>query len=253
MNYYHCIESCPLAANRINDRLAFVCNICGRDLYFSPVGNVIPNPEVIICGQTPDFKTMKKFWAMVDSGCSFKLSGLQSVFSNKTLRKNLFTELAEIDFFEFMKAINPYWLSDTETALWNGIFENEDKSLRTGIQLTQSCNCAIVDGKTSKQPPKTVFTEITHQAPKCLFNSFQITNNLKLIIFLDSPSKDGRYHQIDYFKKTDKYKWCLKNNIEIICIPHPSGANRIFNNTESLRNNKHIIMAKETMKNLIEK
>ena len=41
-------------------------------------------------------------------------------------------------------------------------------------------------------------------------------------------------------------------NIEIISIPHPSGANRIYNNSDELLANKHVKNAKEVIRKLID-
>jgi hypothetical protein len=55
---------------------------------------------------------------------------------------------------------------------------------------------------------------------------------LKLIIFLDTPSKDNRFHQIDFWKKDLTLSG---QNVKMISITHPSNQNRIiFNNLDDL-------------------
>lgn len=256
MNFYECIKTCPLAkqnsAHTIDIKRGipiFVSNIENKELYFSPVGNIVNNPSVIICGQTPDKTTMKKFYSYVASGISLEYSGTKIIYSNTTMRKNLFIALQAIGFFEYMKKINPYWKNNNIDLSWNSLFEKNN--ITSGVQLTQSCNCAIIEGNSSKQPSKAVISKLSNSAPACLFNSFRLSDNLKLIIFLDSPSNDGRYHQIDFFKKTEMYKWCIDNNVKIISIPHPSGANRIYNNHKDLCTNKYIINSKNVICQLL--
>ena len=259
MNYLKCIEACPLAGGKIVGTELFeraqavkVCSIKDRDLYFAPVGNMVSNPSVIICGQTPDFSTMTSFWNLMTQGLSAEYAGTKTVYSNKIMRKNMFAVLSEINFFNLMKVLDEKWNTEDTNVLWKAMFEIPEYSQISGIQLTQSCNCAIVKDKSSKQPPKAVFSEINRQAPECLFNSFMLNDNLKLIIFLDSPSNDGRYHLIEFFKKGNKYQWCREHNVEIISVPHPSGANRVYNDLSKLCENKHVKNARGVIEKMID-
>jgi hypothetical protein len=197
---------------------------------YSPVGNYPDKPFVIICGKTPSKETQKKFVAALKDGKSLHEACFSSIYSN--MRGNLFNYLSIIGLFDYLSRIVPYWETKDPKKKWDAMFTNLDNSLAAGIQLTQAFNCAILHPvKGSAEAPKKVFKTVQNEIG-CFFKHFRLNENLKLIIFLDTPAKDGRFHQVDFWKKDPTLS---KKNIKIISITHPSDQNKIiFNNLDDL-------------------
>jgi len=198
---------------------------------YAPVGNYPDNPHVIICGKTTSDKSHELFVKTLKNGKSLHEACLSSIYAND-MRDNLFKYLHAIGLFDYLSQIIPYWETNDPKTKWNAMFDNLDDSLASGIQLTQAFNCAIIHPvKRSAEPPEKVFKAVQNEIG-CFFKHFRLNDNLKLIIFLDTPSKDRRFHQIDYWKKE---KTLANKNVKIISITHPSGNNRIiFNNLDDL-------------------
>ncbi|MDK2826697.1 MAG: hypothetical protein PWQ63_31 [Methanolobus sp.] len=230
-----------------------------HSIYYSPVGNYPEEPYVIICGKTPSGDSHDLFVKALKDGKSLHEACFSSIYSN--MRDNLFEYLCKIGLFEYLSKIVPYWNSPDPKAKWNAIFENLDDSLASGIQLTQAFNCAILNKESSKrssEPSKKVFDE-TQKNIGCMFKHFRINPNLKLIIFLDTPSKDNRFHQIDFWNRMP-----INHNygFKVISITHPSRQNMdIYNHLDDLtliksnKRNKAIEIfenAKKTVKDLSE-
>ncbi|QLC49940.1 hypothetical protein HWN40_06615 [Methanolobus zinderi] len=198
---------------------------------YSPVGNYPDNPYVIICGKTTSKESHKDFVKALKNGKSLHEACLSSIYAND-MRDNLFKYLLAIGLFDYLSKIVPYWETNDPKTSWNAMFDNLDDSLTSGIQLTQAFNCAIIHPvKGSAEPPEKVFRNVKDEIG-CLFKHFRLNDNLKLIIFLDTPSKDRRFHQIEYWKKD---KASAHKNVKIISITHPSNQNRvIFDNLNDL-------------------
>lgn len=208
-------------------------------LSFAPVGNSLVDPAVIIVGKTPGLKTLEKFMGFMRLGDCMEHSAFQSVYSE--MKQTLFKMLkTKTRFFDYMELVAPqYWKGKNRAAQWNNLFDNYDSSRVCGIQLTQTCNCCIHTSD-SKEPSKKAYKEIASENPDCLFSSFIITDSLKMIIFLDTPSDDNRYHPEHHFLKTAKAKHLIKKNVMITSFPHPSGNSpatydSIWNNPEKIK------------------
>lgn len=197
-------------------------------LSFAPVGNAPNEPGVILVGKTPGLKTLNKFMRAYRSGLSIEISAFQSVYSE--MKFALFNMLkAKTRFFELMEFISPnYWKGKDKLSQWDAMFEGYENSQDCGTQLTQSCNCCIHTSD-SKEPSKKAFKEISIKNPACLFSSFLISDKLKLIIFLDSPSKDARIHPEYLFRSTKMGQQLIESNIAVTSFPHPSGASPLSN------------------------
>lgn len=239
MGIFTCIEKCSLNKNNVSleslmdkNKPTTIAEVKGYQLEFAPVGSSLENPFVIISGKTAGYKTWVDFLDLLRRGHSIESAAFQTVYSN--MKDNLFRYLNMIKFFDYMKMLNQYWADGDFRTLWNKIFTDETSNNSCGIQLTQACNCSITKDCNSKQPPKSIFNEISKLNPTCLFNNFQISDNLKVIIFLDTPSKDNQFHQIDFFKKTKMYDECISRGVKIISISHPSGLNTIYNDLDRL-------------------
>ncbi|WP_342304968.1 hypothetical protein [Methanolobus sp. ZRKC5] len=198
---------------------------------YAPVGNYPDNPSVIICGKTTSDGSHKLFVKALKNGKSLHEACLSSIYAND-MRDNLFKYLHVIGLFDYLSQIIPYWETNDPKTKWNAMFDNLDDSLASGIQLTQAFNCAILHPvKISAEPPKKVFKNVQNEIG-CFFKHFRLSDNLKLIIFLDTPTKDGRFHQIDFWKNDSTLS---NKNIKMISITHPSNQNRIiFNNLDDL-------------------
>ena len=261
-----CIDDCKLNKNRIN--LQDLCSSGKTDttivtlnaekdsrkyqLEYAPVGNEIVNPAIIICGITPGYDTWQSFLKKLRQSKPIEVATFESIYSN--MKVNLFHYLNYAGLFNYLAAFNSYWASakqkSTYEHYWEKLFKDKDASENCGIQLTQACNCAILRGRDSKQPSKAAINEICEREPKCLFNRFKKSESLRLIIFLGTTIGLQKY-----WGKSCYYK----NGVKNICISHPSGTNRVFNNgdvfkpinsedTPQLRNAKRLL---ENAKNII--
>jgi hypothetical protein len=187
-------------------------------------------PAVILVGKTPGLKTLKKFMELYKSGFNMEISAFKSVYSE--MKPALFNMLnTKTRFFSLMELVAPhYWKDKNKLSQWNAMFDDYNSSQICGIQLTQSCDCCIHTSD-SKEPSKNAYKEIVTENPDCLFSSFIITSKLKIIIFLDSPSRDSRIHPEHLFLQTNKARQVIEQNVTITSFPHPSGASPISTNT----------------------
>ena len=208
-------------------------------LSFAPVGNTPADPAVIIVGKTPGLKTLGKFLGLIRSGLSIENSAFQSVYSE--MKPALFKMLmTKTRFFDFMELIAPqYWKGKDKASRWNDMFDDYDSSRACGIQLTQSCNCCI-HTTDSKEPSVEAMHEIEDENPKCLFSSFIVTDKLEMIIFLDTPSADKRYHPEYHYIQPPPTKQLINQNVVITSYPHPSKGSpatydSIWNNPEKMK------------------
>ncbi|MFA4886460.1 MAG: hypothetical protein WC601_11945 [Desulfotomaculaceae bacterium] len=215
-------------------------------LEYAPVGNNIQEPTVIICGITPGNGTWRMFLNAIRSRVLFEKAARESIYSN--MRENLFKCLDEIDLFNYLADINEYWdraqKEKNNKDYWYKLFNDEIASEVCGIQLTQACNCAILRDNDSQQPSRTALNEIREGEPGCLFNRFQISSSLKLIIFLGTTLNLEEYWEESCY---------FNSNVRLISIPHPSGSNRVFNNGDlfkplSENDNTQLINAKNLLK-----
>ncbi len=203
-----------------------------HSIHYSPVGNYPEKPFVIICGKTTSGDSHDLFVEALKSGKSMHEACFSSIYSN--MRDNLFEYLCRIGLFEYLSTILPYWNTPDPKTKWSAIFENLDDSLASGIQLTQAFNCAILNKesrKRSSEPPKKAFGEAQKNIG-CMFKHFRINPNLKLIIFLDTPSKNNRFHQIDFWNQMPTNH---NADFKVISITHPSRQNMdIYNHLDDL-------------------
>ena len=232
--------------NKINctpiNKIQIPLEIDNYVINYSPVGNYPKKPSVIICGKTTSGDSHDLFIDALKSGKSLHEACFSAIYANK-MRDNLFAYLYKIGLFDYLSKIIPYWQTTDQKKNWNAMFENLDDSLASGIQLTQAFNCAILNKdfkKRSSEAPKKVFKNIQKNIG-CLFHHFRINENLKLIIFLDTPSKDHRFHQIDLWNEIPKSD---KLDFKVISITHPSPQNMdIYNHLDDLTqiktNKKH--------------
>lgn len=232
-------------------------------LRFAPVGNFVTDPLIIVCGKTPDQDTQSNFWAQCKSTRSPEAAAQTWIFSNPKTRNNLFLLLSEIDIFELLrKAGLPDWKECSNSEVWQRLFDHSFQQSNLGIQLTQACNCAIINltGKRgpSAQPTASTVNALTIQNPRCLFNSFCIPNSaeeirlsrLRLIVFLDTPNKKGgQFHLDHFFQKSEIGRACYEAGVRVISVPHPSGSNRIYNG--SLKDHPAVIAAKKTIEEIM--
>lgn len=253
-----CIDKCRLNNNRIsltmlsdkrNNNTTIKTLEAMREginyrLEYAPVGNFIQEPTIILCGITPGNDTWEKFLDSIRSGENIEKAAFKSIYSN--MRPNMFDCLDEIGLFDYLAGFYNYWHQVRKSKAikqyyWNKIFEDEAASMECGIQLTQACNCAILRNSDSKQPSQKAINEIRENEPNCLFNRFQITNFLKLIIFWGTTLNLEKY-----WKESCYYN----SSIKTLSLPHPSSSNRVFNNRDlfkplsdqdstQLRNAKH--------------
>lgn len=201
-------------------------------IQYAPVGNYPENPLIIICGKTTSGSSHDLFIDALQNGKSLYEACFFSIYSN--MRNNLFKYLRKIGLFDYLKKKIAYWETNDYRKKWDGIFGNANDSPSSGIQVTQAFNCAILNRKSSRrssEPPKKIFESIQDNI-SCLFKHFRISERLKLIIFLDTPSRDGRFHQIDYWNTYHRSK---HPNVKVISITHPSPQNNdIFNKLDDL-------------------
>lgn len=201
-------------------------------IHYSPVGNYPENPYVIICGKTTSGDSHDLFVKALKDGKSLHEACFSSIYSN--MRNNLFQYMYKIGLFDYLGEIVPYWNTPDPKTKWNAMFENLDDSLASGIQLTQAFNCAILNKESQKrsaEPQKKVFDEAQKNIG-CMFKHFRINPNLKLIIFLDTPSKDTRFHQVDFWNRISAGK---NYDFKVISITHPSRQNMdIYNHLDDL-------------------
>ncbi len=226
------------------------------DITYAPVGNYPKEPLIIICGKTTSGDSSDKFKDQLMKTGDLYSSCVKSIYSN--MKDNLFIYLDKIGLFEYLSGKLEYWnISDYKTK-WDEIFTEPTESPKSGIQVTQAFNCAILNKdrkKRSSQPPKRIFKQV-QQEYGCFFKHFRISDKLKLIIFLDTPGSRSSFHQIDFWNKyyADNY------DFKVISITHPSAQNSIiYNNLDNLDkiiNNKKanaILLfekAKQTIKSL---
>lgn len=200
-------------------------------LQYAPVGNYPAEPLTIICGKTTSGDSHDLFISTLKQGRSFHEACLSSIYSN--MRHNLFVYLQKIGLFDYLKNKSEYWSTGDYWFLWHRIFTDLDSSLSSGIQVTQACNCAILSrlGNRSSEPKKKAFIDIQNRYG-CLFKHLRVTNKLRLIVFLDTPSnRKRRFHQSHYW-----HKWYeeLFPAVKVISITHPSSRNSdIYNNLEN--------------------
>jgi hypothetical protein len=208
-------------------------------LAYAPVGNAPIEPAVILVGKTPGLSTLGKFMRHMHTGCSLEDAVSKSVYSNMKL--SLFRMLnTKTRFFDYIELAAPkYWNGGDKLQKWSAMFDDYESSLACGIQLTQSCNCCIHTSD-SKEPTDEAMREIEEKNPGCLFSSFIFSDRLKLIIFLDSPSADGRYHPECQFLQTPVAKEPIMKNVMITSFPHPSSDSpatneNVWNDPERLK------------------
>ncbi|MGE5580059.1 MAG: hypothetical protein ACM3WU_08440 [Bacillota bacterium] len=205
-------------------------------LKFAPVGNSPCSPVVIVCGKTPGADTHTRFLAECRRGRTIDVAARSTVYSR--MRKKLYEGLRKINLFKFLMTVVPeYWDSGDSYELWNHLFSGMNVD-HCGIQLTQACNCAVVNcsgkGGPSRQPSKATVRRLNEMNPECLFSSFRVTPRLRLVVFLDTPSSDAQFHQEHFFAGSQVGKRCTEQGVTLISIPHPSDANPIYNDLDTL-------------------
>lgn len=136
------------------------------------------------------------------------------------------------------------------------MFEDYDSSRVCGIQLTQGCDCCI-HATDSNEPSDEVMREIEDDNPGCLFSSFIVSDKLEMIIFLDTPSADNRYHPECQFLQTEKAKRLIKQNVVITSFPHPSSGSpatydSVWNNPDKLSKYPNVCRAIERTRKAID-
>ena len=211
-------------------------------LRFSPTGNFVPDPYVIVCGKTADKSTQKNFWDQSRSGDP-PIAAHEMIFSTESTRNTLYKELIVIGLFDLLRKVKPdVWEGLADEEGWNRLFQGDKWQENYGIQLTQACNCAIIRTEKNKytsevkmiakEPTRSMGRALAAKNPSCLFNSFPDPDrltNLKLVIFLDTPPfKKSRgewrsFHQVDFFDNSELGMAYKRKDINIISIPHPSG------------------------------
>lgn len=223
----------------------------GYNINYAPVGNYPENPFVIICGKTTSGSSHDLFINALQNRKSLYEACFSSIYS-KDMKNNLFKYLKKISLFDYLKKTIAYWETNDYRKKWDGIFGNANDSLSSGIQVTQAFNCAILNrkpGLRSSEPPRKVF-DLIQDNIGCLFKHFRINDSLKLIIFLDTPSDDYRFHQSDYWNIYHRSK---HPKVKVISITHPSGRNNdIFDNLNDLNKIKNLTRkarAKELFEN----
>jgi len=209
-------------------------------LCYAPVGNYTNDPFVIISGKTTSGDSCDLFHNYIYENKPLYDACMMSIYSN--MKNRLFNYLDEIQLFDYLKKISNYWRSDDYLNQWDKIFTNKIDSLNSGIQITQAFNCAILNNekrKRSSQPPKKIF-KFLQKDIGCMFEHFRISDNLKLIIFLDTPENDNSFHQIDFWNKYFEKK--VNKQVKIISITHPSSQNsKIYynlGNLDKIKSNK---------------
>ena len=205
-------------------------NVCSFLLRFAPTGNFVADPYVIICGKTADWSTQEKFWRQSRAGAP-AAAAYENIFSTAQTRNTLYQELSKIGLFDFLRMVKPdKWEKHESQEVWNKLFLRDSWQDDYGLQLTQACNCAILrtTGRRSRQPERKTVQAIAQQNPSCLFSSFpepDCLTNLKLVIFLDTPSDDTQFHPAYFFHDSDLGRAYERVGIRIISIPHPAGLN----------------------------
>lgn len=197
---------------------------------YSPVGNYAKDPVVIISGKTPSDTTQQAFISRLKDGQSLDCACYETIYAN--MRDNLYKYFNRVGLFTYLSKMNSMWTGDSKVN-WLRLFSDYNFARNCGIQLTQACNCAILNTKSdrkgkSAEPNKSAFNKI-QQEFGCLFKHFTITENTRLIIFLDTPSKQGnKFHQEFLWEKLyrDKYP-----HVKVMSITHPSTNNMIIYNS----------------------
>jgi len=216
------------------------------EIKYAPVGNYTEKPQIIICGKTASGGTHDMFIKRLQAGFTLHEACFASIYSN--MRENLYTYLYKIGLFEYLSLINPYWQGGDYKSRWNAIFDDLSSSLSSRIQLTQAFNCAILNkdaGRRSSEPKKKVFQMVDDNIG-CLFKHFHTSEDLRLIIFLDTPFDKRRFHQSQFWRASN-------SSIPFISITHPSRQNvGIYNNLENWQNIRQVAV-RENAKILFEK
>ncbi len=220
-----------------NNRLNEIYNIyhdMNKEYYiaYAPVGNYAKKPIIIISGKTTSYDSSKLFKKNYEKSKDLHYACLSSIYSN--MKDNLYDYLEKIGLFKYLSNNHKYWKNYTKEN-WEKIFTYKEKSYNCGIQLTQAFNCAILNiGRNPSKEPKKKTIDIINKNIGCMFEHFNITEKLKLIIFLDTPKDNIRYHQIDFWKDYIKNHKELEK-IKTISITHPSRNNQeIYNNLDTL-------------------
>ncbi len=210
----------------------------GYYLCYAPVGNYTNDPFVIISGKTTSGDSSDLFRNYIYENKPLYDACMMSIYSN--MKNRLFNYLNEIKLFDYLKRISNYWRSENFFDKWNKIFTTKIDSLNSGIQITQAFNCAILNNEKSErssQPLKKIFG-ILQKDIGCMFEHFNISDNLKLIIFLDTPGNNNSFHQINFWNEYFKNR--VNKNVRIISITHPSSQNsQIYNNLDNLEEIKN--------------
>ena len=211
-------------------------------LCYAPVGNYAKDPFVIISGKTTSGDSSDNFRDILvnNETETFYSACVKSIYTN--IKDNLFKYLDKIGLFGLLGHYCNYWKTNDYEAQWKKMFESPDDSMNSGIQITQAFNCAILNekkGKRSSQPPNRIFERIQTDIG-CMFEHFRISQNLKLIIFLDTPGRNASFHQICFWEKYCKN--LVNRSVKTISITHPSRQNNIIyrnlNQLEKIENNK---------------
>lgn len=246
---YKCLKNSGVTIEEIIERVRrsnskeFVLPWKRNEYYlcYAPVGNYAKDPFVIVSGKTTSGDSSDSFRDIIVAKAeTFYSACVKSIYTN--IRDNLFKYLYEIDLFGLLGHYCDYWKTNDYEAQWKKIFESPNDSRNSGIQITQAFNCAILNEKTDKrssQPAKSIFETIQDDIG-CMFEHFRISQNLKLVVFLDTPGRNASFHQICFWEKYCKN--LVSPSVKAISITHPSRQNNIIyrnlNHLEKVENNK---------------
>ncbi len=199
-------------------------------LSYAPVGNYAKKPLIIISGKTTSYDSSRIFLRNYKSSDLYSAC-FSSIYSN--MKNNLYKYLNKIGLFNYMASNHKLW-KDYTIKTWEKVFSDKYFSYNCGIQLTQAFNCAILNyDNPSNEPDRRTINEYNNKIG-CLFKHFNITDKLKLIIFLDTPSINNKFHQIYFWKEYIKNNNKMKR-IKTISITHPSSQNNdIYNKLDNL-------------------
>lgn len=189
----------------------------GHQLFHCPVGVYDEDPYAIIVGKTADWRTFTKYHELMKTESDSDAARIP-MFSG--LRSNLFDYLRSIGFFALLAQHDSYWqLIDKKR--WEGFFVKGMDS--HGLTLTQACQCAIVRetgwGYTSKEPRNSIYQKVERER-NCILRHVRSGKRTRLIVFLDTPGNDGRFHS--------EATWWMQNHgarVKTISITHPSSQN----------------------------
>lgn len=216
-----------------NAELVLPYKLNGYKICYAPVGNYTKDPLVIISGKTTSGDSSDLFRDYIYVKKNLQSACIMSIYSN--MKDRLFKYLNEIRLFDYLAKYVKYWDRNDKYDRWKSMFSDKEDNLKSGIQITQAFNCAILNkerSKRSSQPPKKIF-DIIQSEIGCMFEHFRISDKLRLIIFLDTPNKNYSFHQEYFWDKYYKNK--VKKDLKIISITHPSAQNaQIYNNLANL-------------------